>query len=165
MQRKTQCHSVLGDVFVGSTVGGRAGRTGGMFPGESLCPATLGMFPGSSERTFFPRMASTPWEILSYPRSPLKLEWLPGYSLLLLLSTFWTHQRECLCLVLWVSNTLTTLATLLPTKGAGLRPTPGSRLELHIIVFFPACLFSQFPSIYGQGGWGFHWQYSYKFPL
>lgn len=64
MQRKTQCHSVLGDVFVGSTVGGRAGRTGGMFPGESLCPATLGMFPGSSERMFFPRMASTPWEIL-----------------------------------------------------------------------------------------------------
>lgn len=64
MQRKIQCHSVLGDVFVGSTLGGRAGRTGGMFPGESLCPATLGMFPRSSERRFFPRMASTPWEIL-----------------------------------------------------------------------------------------------------
>ena len=64
MQRKTHCHSVLRDVFMGSAVGGQAGRTGGMFLAESLCPATLGMLPGSSEITFFPHMASTPWEIL-----------------------------------------------------------------------------------------------------
>lgn len=149
--------------------GGRPGRQDGWHvPGWVTLPChSRNISRVKWENVFSTHGKHTMGDFKSYPRSPLKLEWLrEGYSLLLLLSTFWTHQRERLCLVLWVSNTSPPpLANLLLIKGAGLRPTPCSRLELHIIVFFPACLFSQFPSTYGRGSWGFHWQYSYKFPL
>lgn len=130
MQRKTQCHSVLRDMFMGSTVGGRAGRTGGMFLGESLCPATLGMFPGSSEITFFPRMASTPWEILRVIHA---LRWnvndfemvTPFDSLVYLLNT---SKRKSL--LGWFSGSLTPpghlpISSWQREQASGLDPAAG----------------------------------------
>lgn len=44
-----QCHPVMSDLFKGSMVGRWTCRTGCVFLGKSLCPATCGLFPGSGE--------------------------------------------------------------------------------------------------------------------